>query len=152
MASIFRIRQARVEDVDTLLKLARMVFFINLPPDAQVIEDKIRWSNACFENVRANKTPESSSTVEGLTSLGGAAGKSPQFMFVLEDVETGNPIGCSAVIQQMGSEDSPSVVLRLDRKNFFSEDLQSGTTHTPATRELVTSGPSEIGGLIVAPS
>ncbi|MFG0256862.1 MAG: arginine N-succinyltransferase [Phycisphaerales bacterium JB043] len=149
---MFRIRQARVEDVDTLLKLARMVFFINLPPDARVIEDKIRWSNACFENVRGGKDAQDSSALSGLTSLGGAAGRSPQFMFVIEDTQTGNPIGCSAVIQQMGSEDSPSVVLRLEKKEFFSSDLQSGTTHVTATRELVTSGPSEIGGLIVAPS
>ena len=149
---MFLIRQAIPDDVETLLKLARMVFFINLPPDAKVITDKIRWSRACFANVRAGRPPEDSSSISGLTSLGGAAGRSPQFMFVIEDTETGNPIGCSAAITQMGSQTHPSVSLRLDRKEFFSNDLQSGATHVTATLQLDTSGPSEIGGLIVAPS
>lgn len=149
---MFLIRQARPEDVEILLKLARMVFFINLPPDSKVINDKIRWSRACFANVRAGQAPLDSTSVSGLTSLGGAAGRSPQFMFVIEDMDTGNPVGCSAVIAQMGSKTHPSVTLELQRKEFFSEDLQSGATHVTATLCLDTSGPSEIGGLIVAPS
>lgn len=149
---MFVIRQAVPEDVEILLKLAKMVYFINLPPDHKVIGDKIRWSRACFANVRANRPAEDSTSISGLTSLGGAAGRSPQFMFVIEDTDTGNPIGCCAAIAQMGSESNPGVTMRLHRREFFSEDLQSGATHVTATVELDTSGPSEIGGLILSPS
>lgn len=149
---MFVIRQAIPEDVEVLLKLAKMVFFINLPPDPKVIGDKIRWSRACFANVRAGQAPVDSSSISGITALGGAAGVSPQFMFVIEDTETGNPIGCCTAISQMGSETHPSVIMRLDKREFFSQDLQTGATHVTATVELDTSGPSEIGGLILSPS
>ena len=149
---MFIIRQAVPKDAEVLLKLAKMVYFINLPPDAKVIGDKIRWSRACFANVRAGQPPVDSGSVAGLTSLGGAAGASPQFMFVIENTDTGNPVGCCAAITQMGSETHPSVIMRLDKRNFFSKDLQTGATHVTATVELDTSGPSEIGGLILAPS
>jgi len=149
---MFLIRQAIPEDAEILLKLAKMVYFINLPPDSKVISDKIRWSRACFANVRAGLPPADSSSVSGLTSLGGASGESPQFMFVIEDTETGNPIGCAAAIAQMGSETHPGVLMRLEKREFFSRDLQSGATHVTATVDLDTSGPSEIGGLILSPA
>lgn len=149
---MFVIRQAIPSDVELFHRLAKMVHFINLPADADIIREKVRWSRTCFDRVRSG-APDSDTSVETeLRHLGGASGKSPQYMFALEDPNTGNPVGASALIAQMGSPESPNLYYKLSRKEFFSQDLQSGFTHVLATLTLDTSGPSEIGGLILSPS
>ena len=45
---MFVMRRATTEDVSTLLKLAKMVHFINLPADKDIIADKASWSAECF--------------------------------------------------------------------------------------------------------
>ncbi len=45
---MFLIRPATVEDTPTLLKLAKMVHFINLPADPDVIHTKIVRSRKSF--------------------------------------------------------------------------------------------------------
>lgn len=149
---MFVIRQAIPNDVELFLKLAKMVHFINLPPDSDILLEKVRWSRSCFARVRAGEPDQDTASMRDLNHLGGAAGKSPQYMFALENSETGHPVGCSSLIAQMGSPDSPNVYFRLARQEFFSQDLQSGFTHVAATLTLDSSGPSEIGGLILSPS
>jgi len=149
---VFVIRQAIPDDVELFLKLAKMVHFINLPPDSAIILDKVRWSRNCFKRVRAGEPDADSASMKDLSHLGGAAGRSPQYMFALENADTGAPVGSSALISQMGSVENPNLYFRLSRKELFSKDLQSGFTHVVATLALDTSGPSEIGGLILSPS
>ena len=50
---MFIIRQAKVEDVPTLLKLAKMVHFINLPADSDLLAAKIRKGSFDLEDYRA---------------------------------------------------------------------------------------------------
>jgi len=50
------------------------------------------------------------------------------------------------------SSDLPNISLKLERQEFFSRDLQSGTTQMTVQLMLDESGPTEIGGLIVGPS
>ena len=38
---MFLVRPAQLDDVETLLKLARTVHFVNLPPDKDVIAGKV---------------------------------------------------------------------------------------------------------------
>jgi arginine N-succinyltransferase len=45
---VFVIRRAKPEDTPTLVKLARMAHFINLPPDREIIDEKVAWSRQCF--------------------------------------------------------------------------------------------------------
>ena len=45
---MFLIRPATIEDAPTLLKLAKMVHFINLPADPEIIRDKIVRSRKSF--------------------------------------------------------------------------------------------------------
>ncbi|CAN5847570.1 hypothetical protein BH11PLA1_BH11PLA1_14560 [soil metagenome] len=61
---MFVIRRAKPEDAGTLLKLAKMVHFINLPADREVIDQKIAWSRQCFLMAAENQSalaPESPS-------------------------------------------------------------------------------------------
>ncbi len=45
---MFLIRRAKIEDVPTLVKLARMVHFINLPADKDIITEKVMRSRESF--------------------------------------------------------------------------------------------------------
>ena len=148
---MFLIRQARYDDANMLLKLAKMVHFINLPADKDVVDDKIRWSEQCFKAVRQG-APEPDPAKANLTALGGAAGVSAQYMFAIEDLTTGGALGCSAAISRMGAPGHPNVYLKLRKRHFFSDDLQTGATHMTAQLQLDQSGPSEIGALILAPA
>ena len=48
---MFLIRQSKPEDVSTLVKMAKMVYFINLPPNEQFILHKIEHSGRCFSEL-----------------------------------------------------------------------------------------------------
>jgi arginine N-succinyltransferase len=58
--AVFVMRRARTEDVPTLLKLAKMVHFINLPADKDIIADKAVWSRHCFLKAALAEQPKSS--------------------------------------------------------------------------------------------
>ncbi len=150
---MFIIRQARVEDVPTLLKLAKMVHFINLPADREIIYSKIARSQECF--IRAgggdvarfeHQTAKSDSGISEFSKHG------EFFMLVLEDTETGGCLGTSQIVAHMGGPGTPNFPLKLVRREFFSTSLQTGTSHIVARLFADESGPTEIGGLILQPA
>ena len=143
---MFLIRQARPEDQDTLLKLAKTVHFINLPPDKELIGERIRRSRSSFRSAVTGEPPDFDTTVKGVHR------ESPIFMFVLIDTSAGSTLGTSSIIAHMGGPGNPNIALELRKREFFSQDLQSGTTHITAKLVLDESGPTEIGGLILGPS
>ena len=140
-------RPAQLDDLDIILKLARTVHFINLPADKDIIAEKITRSRESFR-VAASNTVKSIGGSEDKSATAG----SPIFMFVIADPVTNACIGTCMVIAKMGTPGHPNVSYTLDRREFFSEDLQTGATHTVAKLFLDTSGKSEIGGLIIGPS
>lgn len=140
------IRPVQPDDLDILLKFAKTVHFINLPADKDIIAEKIARSRASFR---------SALTGEPFMPPGhdrSAVKNSPVFMFVIADAETNSCHGTSMIVAKMGQPGSPNVSFELRRREFFSQDLQSGTSHITAKLYLDESGPSEIGGLIVGPS
>lgn len=160
---MYRIRRAKHEDVPTLLKLARMVHFINLPPDPDIIGTKIVSSrNAFLKAAGSRKKPErtsaapvsleSASSGVSLSGDGSKLAETELFMFVLEDTENGSVIGTSQVVTRMGGPGNPQVSLRLSEREYYSESLKYGTTHTVAELHQDESGPTELGGLILQPS
>ena len=152
---MFLIRRSKIEDVPTLLKLAKMVYFINLPADQEIIRAKVLHSRNCFVRV-AGAEPGTAVSPRaagpGLAGHGATLTKSDLFMFTLEDTETGSVLGTSQIISHMGGPGSPTVSLKLSRRDFYSQSLQMGTTMTVGRLHLDESGPSEIGGLILQPS
>lgn len=153
---MFIIRRTKIEDMGTLLKLAKMVHFINLPADKDVISSKILHSRSCFARVAAGEdgraaTPAPRAGSNGV--LGAHVGaQSDFFMFTLADAETGSVLGTSQIIARMGGPGNPNVSFKLHTKEFFSQSLQIGMKHTIAKLYLDESGPTEIGGLILQPS
>jgi arginine N-succinyltransferase len=129
---MFVIRQAIPDDVPTLLKLAKMVYSGNLPPDAEVLRDKVHRSRLSFAN---RIDPELR-----------------EFIFVLEETDTGNVIGTSSVIAAMGGPGQPLLYLQVRRRQFYSDDLRTGHVHETLQLGADESGPTELGGLILSPA
>jgi arginine N-succinyltransferase len=129
---MFFIRPATADDLPTLLKFARMVHFINLPADRDALSAKIVRSRRSF----AGEAEDA---------------RDREFMFVLEDASTGNVIGTSAIISCISWPGHPHTYLHVRKKSLFSHDLQTGQVHLTLEFGTDESGPSELGGLILAP-
>ncbi|MBL8745273.1 MAG: arginine N-succinyltransferase [Phycisphaerae bacterium] len=144
---MFFLRETNPADLDTLYKLARMVHFINLPADKELIGEKIARSRACFlaaatgEEVRFD-TSHDGSAVKG----------SPIYMFSIVDSETQTCHGTAMIIARMGYPGNPNLSFEVSTKHFFSKDLGQGTSHLVLKLHLDETSPTEIGGLILAPS
>lgn len=154
---MYLIRGARTEDIGTLLKLARMVHFINLPADKEALTEKIRSSRTSFLHVASGSERRQDSReklanepkVQGLTA---GLADTDQFMFVLTDSETGSVLGTSQLIAHMGGVGNPNYGFKLERQDFFADDIKTGTSHMVARLVEDESGPTEIGGLILQPA
>lgn len=153
---MYVIRRARVEDVSTLLKLAKMVHFINLPPDRDVIASKVSSSRSSFQRAAGPGRADERKRLMGKDGhvQGLAAGMldTDLFMFVLENSETGTVLGTSQVAAHMGGPGNPNYAFKLVRKDFFADDIKTGTSHIVARLYKDESAPTEIGGLILQPA
>lgn len=129
---MFVIRTAILDDLPTLLKLAKMVHFINLPADKDLLAAKVSRSRRSFAG-----------DVDDI--------REREFMFVLEDGESGEVVGTCSILCCVSWEGRPHIYLRTGKRSFYSEDLQLGQTHVTLELGTDTSGPSEVGGLILAP-
>lgn len=129
---MFVIRQAQQDDLPTLLKLARMVHFINLPADRDIIAAKIARSRLSFQGQSPSE-------------------REREFMFVLEHVESEAIVGTCAVLSCISWPGHPHTYLQVRRRQHFSGDLQTGTVHVTLQLGTDETGPSEMGGLILAP-
>jgi arginine N-succinyltransferase len=130
---MFIIRRANADDAATLLKLAKMVHFINLPADIELIRGKIARSRKSFAGQVSDP-------------------REREFMFVLEDTKTGNVIGTSAIVSCMGSPGRPHTYMELKKRELYSNDLQTGQVHLTLKLGTDESGLSELGGLVLGPS
>ena len=156
---MFYIRRAVIEDLGTLLKLGKMVHFINLPADRDIISQKVLRSRNSFKAVAEGTAacaddvlPSKPSRMTKGAGLGDVTASAEMFMFVLAETENPGCLGTSQIISRMGGPGNPSVCFKLERREMFSPGLQTGTSHTVARLYLDDSAPTEIGGLILQPS
>lgn len=156
---MFLIRQSKPKDVQTLLRMARMVYFINLPPNEQVISAKIEHSGKCF--ARTAGVPDETPAKKPRRKAGASAGsdgwaasetESEFFMFTMEELETGAVVGTSQVRCHQGGIGNPNWSMQVSEKTFRSDPLSFRSTHLVGKLYGDESGPSEIGGLILQPS
>jgi arginine N-succinyltransferase len=129
---MFLIRQAMPDDLSTLLKLAKMVHFLNLPADRDLISAKIARSRRSFAGQESSE-------------------REREYLFVLEDDDTGSVVGTCCVIGCVGWPGWPHVFLQVRRREHWSKDLQQGMTHVTLEFGTEEKGFSEVGGLILAP-
>lgn len=129
---MYILRSANLNDLKSLLKLAEMVLFINLPPDEQIIKEKILSSLKSFKNPSLNFAEN-------------------YYLFVVEDLSTHQVLGASMIHAQHGTEEEPHFYLKVDKENKYSDTINTGFVHGTLRLGLETDGPTEIGGLIVHP-
>ncbi|MEM7628092.1 MAG: arginine N-succinyltransferase [Planctomycetota bacterium] len=149
---MFIIRRARMDDQSTLLKLAKMVHFINLPADKDIIAHKVVASRQSFmRTARDEPVPQrhGPGSPEGLAD---SIAKTDLYMFVLEDTDSPGCLGTSQLVAQMGGPGEPNYCFKLEKRERFSESLKSGTSSIVATMHADETGPTEIGGLVLQPS
>jgi arginine N-succinyltransferase len=127
------LRDVQLKDVDSLYELSQIPGFINLPRDRELIKEKVEHSRLSF--------------------LGEAKRKQrPKFIFVAEDLDTGEVVGTGMIASKHGTEESPHFYFQIGSEEKFSTTINTGFIH--GTLQLVcdTDGPSEIGGLVVNPN
>ncbi len=129
---MYTLRSASLSDLDDLYELSQLVLFINLPPDREIIKSKIESSIKSFSNPSKNLWEN-------------------YYLFVLEDVQAKRIIGCSMIHAQHGTEDEPHYYFSVSQENKFSKTLNTGFIHGTLKLGLDTNGPTEIGGLVLAP-
>lgn len=148
---MFLIRQSKPEDVSTLLKLARTVYFINLPPSEQIIAGKIEQSAASFRRLAGQDLAKNKRKEHRHATFGGYDFDTELFMFSIVDQDSGQVVGTSQLVSHMGGKGQPNWGMRISEKRFHSESLRIGTTHAVAQLFGDESGPTEVGGLILDP-
>ncbi|MDX2131427.1 MAG: arginine N-succinyltransferase [Planctomycetota bacterium] len=153
---MFLVRRSKPDDVSTLVKLAKMVYFVNLPPNEPIIQAKIEQSTRCFR--KAAGVPVEAAHGRRRRSHRSGAGwadagdDSELFMLTIEDTHTRGVIGTSQVRAHQGGPGNPNWTFKISEKAFRSERLGWGSTHKVGQLYGDESGPTEIGGLIIQPS
>ena len=126
------LRSAHLDDLDDLYDLSQIMLFINLPPDKEIIKQKIESSLKSFISPSKQLWKN-------------------YYLFVLEDIDAKRIIGASMIHAQHGTEDEPHYYFKVSQENKFSKTLNTGFIHGTLKLGIETNGPSEIGGLILTP-
>jgi arginine N-succinyltransferase len=129
---MYIIRQIETRDLETLYELSKIVYFINLPSDKEIIEKRIIRSIDTFQ--ASNKPKENC-----------------LYIFILEDTSQGKALGVSMIHAQHGTEDEPHFYLKVGKEEKFSQSINTGFVHGTLKLGMDTDGPTEIGGLVLHP-
>lgn len=127
------LRSANLNDLDDLYDLSQLMLFINLPPDREIIRNKIESSINAFSKPSKRLWEN-------------------YYLFVLEDLKLGRIVGASMIHAQHGTEDEPHYYFSVSQEHKFSKSLNTGFIHGTLKLGLDTNGPTEIGGLILDPA
>ncbi len=133
MAQGFLIRSVRMDDLGELLRLSKLVYFINLPEDQEILKQKIELSMGSFDGTVEDKFAR-------------------EYIFVMEDLDSQCLVGTSMVIARHGSPESPHMYLQLKEIQKYSETIHAGFIHKVLRLQFDPDGPTEIGGLVVDPN
>ncbi|NBX67687.1 MAG: arginine N-succinyltransferase [Proteobacteria bacterium] len=131
--SQFLIRSVRESDLDDLLRLSRLVYFINLPNDREILKRKIDKSMNSFNGNIEDKFKR-------------------EYIFVIEDTKEQKIIGTSMIIARHGSPEEPHMYLELNEVQKYSETIHTGFIHKVLRLKFDSDGPTEIGGLVMDPA
>ena len=126
----FLLRSVEERDLDDLLSLTSQFYVMNLPPKRDVLKEKIARSVESF----SGKIKDRAKT---------------EYLLVVEDNETNRVVGSSLIIGKHGTKSNPHTAFKIQREEKFSHDLGIGFVHQVLNMTQDTSGPTEIGGLLV---
>jgi arginine N-succinyltransferase len=127
----FEIRGAGMEDEDALLALARHLNSVNLPNDRAHVRRLLEHSEKSFR--------------------GEVAERRRKLVFLLCARDTGEAVGTSTIVAQLGRRDAPYIYLDVIDEEKYSSALDRHFHHTVLRIGFSYDGPTELGGLVVAP-
>jgi arginine N-succinyltransferase len=130
---MFIIRDARLDDMTGLLRLAAVLNTVNLPHDQKALEELLDLSTRSFAGrVRSPLHRE--------------------YLFVMEDTSTGALIGTSQIIAQHGTREAPHIYFDVLEEERYSETIDRHFRHKLLRMGFDHDGPTEIGGLVLDPA
>jgi arginine N-succinyltransferase len=125
------IRGAVQSDEEELLRLAQHLNTVNLPNDRDHIRRLLEQSEKSFRG----ELPE----------------RRRKYVFLLCDRATGGALGTSTIVAQLGRRDAPYIYLDVIDEEKYSSALDRHFLHTVLRIGFSYDGPTELGGLVVAP-
>ena len=126
------IRGALASDEEALLGLAAHLNSVNLPNDRPHIRRLLEQSEKSFRG----ELPE----------------RRRKFVFLICERESGAAIGTSTIVAQLGRRDAPYIYLDVIDEEKYSSALDRHFHHTVLRIGFSYDGPTELGGLVVAPA
>jgi arginine N-succinyltransferase len=125
------IRGALPSDEDALLMLAGHLNSVNLPHDRGHVRRLLEHSERSFR--------------------GEIAERRRKYVFLICDRVSGEAIGTSTIVAQLGRRDAPYIYLDVIDEEKYSGALDRHFHHTALRIGFSYDGPTELGGLVVAP-
>ena len=126
----FLIREVQKKDLNSLMALANTPGMFNFPSTPEGMKERIEISMRSFAGAEKNIAKT-------------------KYVFVAEEINTGNIVGTSMIAGQHGTESSPHYYFKVGTEKRFSQDLQTGFIHGTLFLKTQTDGPSELGALVV---
>lgn len=126
------LRDVQKTDLTQLQRLAKALNTVNLPDNRETLEALIDTSVRSFSGAIADV-------------------RRREYLFVLEDSESKRLWGTSMMIAQHGTYDAPHVYYEVSEREHYSASLGKHLRHRVLSIAYNYDGPTEIGGLVVAP-
>lgn len=130
--SRFLIRHVCMSDLHDVHRLARMLNTMNLPDELSALREVIELSEHSF--------------------TGQVAVNEREYLFVLEDLASGQVIGASQVMAQHGTRESPHIFYEVSTVEHYSQSMDLHFKHQVLRLRFNYEGPTEVGGLILDPT
>ncbi|MFZ9889643.1 MAG: arginine N-succinyltransferase [Myxococcota bacterium] len=130
---MYLIRDATEGDLPGLARLARSFNTVNLPDDEGELRDMLDTTVRSFAG-RIRKPMER------------------EYLFVMEDTETGDVIGTSQIMAQHGTREAPHIYLDVLEEDRYSDTVDRLFKHKVLRIGFDYDGPTEIGGLVLDPT
>lgn len=128
----YEIRGAGPQDEDEIIRLAEYLDSVNLPNDRAHIQRLLAHSEQSYNGKVRSKNHR-------------------KFVFVLWDLQENRAVGTSMIVSQLGRRDAPYIYLDVIEEEKYSSLLDRHFHHTALRIGFSYDGPTEIGGLVVAP-
>jgi arginine N-succinyltransferase len=128
----YEIRAAAREDEDEILRLAQYLNSVNLPHDRDHVHRLLDHAARSFAG--EIRSP-----------------RQRKYVFVLWDLEQRAAVGTSMIVAQLGRRDAPYIYLDVLDEEKYSRTLDTHFHHTVLRLGFSYDGPTEVGGLVVAP-
>lgn len=130
---MFVLRDARKNDLDGLVRLAKILNTVNLPDDEDRLQEVLDRAVKSFSGAIENPWER-------------------EYLFVCEDTKKKKIVGTSMIIAQHGTKNTPHLYFEVSEDQRYSTTLDRHFNHTALRLRRDFDGPTEIGGLVLDPA